>query len=68
MSLGFVIALLAIAIAVGVGLIVHFAENRSLECTFPEALTNGGGNIQTQSGEEQQKKGQATGKKISHLP
>ena len=33
---GFIIGLLAILIAVGVGLIVHFAENRKFECVFPE--------------------------------
>ena len=30
------IAFLAIAIAVGVGVIVHFAENRKIECVLPD--------------------------------
>lgn len=34
-STGFVLVLLALVLAVGVGLIVHFAENRKIECNFP---------------------------------
>ena len=65
--LGFVIALLSIAIAVGVGLIVHFAENRKIECTFPDGFNSGGGNIQAQSGGEQQPLGFTSGKTFNHF-
>lgn len=51
---GFILALLSILIAVGVGLIVHFAENRSLECTSPDTLVLGDGQSQGQSGNGQQ--------------
>lgn len=37
-STGFVLVFLALILAVGVGLIVHFAENRKIECNFPENL------------------------------
>ena len=50
---GIVITLLAIAIAVGVGLIVHFAENRKLECNFPDVHIDGVGKIQPQTGDRQ---------------
>ena len=63
--LGFVIALLSIAIAVGVGLIVHFAENRKIECAFPDGFNSGGGNIQAQSGGEQQPMGLTSGKTLT---
>ena len=59
------IALLSIAIAVGVGLIVHFAENRKIECTFPDGFNSGGGNIQAQSGGEQQPMGLTSGKTVT---
>ena len=52
-STGIVITLLAIAIAVGVGLIVHFAENRKLECNFPDVHVDGVGKIQPQTGDRQ---------------
>ena len=50
--LGVIIALLAIAISVGVGLIVHFAENRTLECTFPGGRGKDGSVVQTQTGDK----------------
>ncbi|XP_052782181.1 putative aminopeptidase-2 isoform X1 [Mya arenaria] len=44
---GFLIGFFAITIAVGVGLIVHFAENRKIECVFPDQTSvNGGSNAQ----------------------
>ncbi|XP_053377176.1 aminopeptidase N-like isoform X1 [Mercenaria mercenaria] len=45
---GFLIALVAILISVGVGLIVHFAENRPIECSFPDTYTGGAGKSQQQ--------------------
>ena len=39
-STGFVLVFLALILAVGVGLIVHFAENRKIECNFPENLSS----------------------------
>jgi len=42
---------LALLIAVGVGLIVHFAENQKFECIFPDELFKGqaGKQLETQS-------------------
>lgn len=37
----FILCLLAILIAVGVGLIVHFAGSQKFECVFPEEMVQG---------------------------
>ena len=64
--LGIIIALLAIVISVGVGLIVHFAENRALECNFPVVRGDDGSVVQAQSGgKATQQQAATTGK--SHL-
>jgi len=51
---GLVLVFLAVVVALGVGLIVHFAENRTLTCTFPDpVVTNAGGNSGQQQGHTQ---------------
>jgi hypothetical protein len=50
---GFLIALVAILISVGVGLIVHFAENRPLECSFPDTYVEGQSKTQQQQKDSQ---------------
>ena len=54
--LGIIIALLAIVISVGVGLIVHFAENRALECNLPKVRGGDGSVVEAQAGGKQTSK------------
>ncbi|KAL4227197.1 hypothetical protein ACF0H5_015170 [Mactra antiquata] len=46
---GFIITLLCIAIAVGAGLIVHFVENRKIECSLSEDALQGNNQLQGQT-------------------
>ena len=36
---GFILLFLSLIVAAGVGIIVHFAENRKIECNFPDSAS-----------------------------
>lgn len=64
---GIIIGFLAIAIAVGVGLIVHLAENRSFECVFPDHNSNESPGAVGTSGFHEEKENKGRSSTLVHL-